>query len=182
MRRVAVSAAEIHAASPKARRRSTIPANQLAMVLDGQLASTYAYSFIVTDIPDSEKSTVQVEHFHRQRAQIEEPFKDAKLGQPLRHLPSGNLDANRLWLACCLLALNLTAMICDISPAAGACASAPDGMPLRRHAKALRQILFCAPARITRTARQTIMHLPDGFRHLHVLRATYDAAYALGAP
>jgi hypothetical protein len=35
VRRVAVSAAEIQAGSPKARRRSTIPADQLAMVLDG---------------------------------------------------------------------------------------------------------------------------------------------------
>jgi Transposase DDE domain group 1 len=182
VRRVAVSAAEIRAGSPKARRRSTIPADQLAMVLDGQLASTYAYSFIVTDVPAEEKSTVQVEHFHRRRAQIEERFKDAKLGQPLRHLPSGDMDANRLSLACCLLALNITAMICDISPAAAASANAPEGTPLRRHAKALRQILFCVPARITRTARQTILHLPDGFRHLHVFQATYQAAYALGAP
>jgi hypothetical protein len=182
VRRVAVSAAEIHAGSPKARRRSTIPADQLQMVLDGQLDSTYAYSFIATDIPASEKSTVQVEHYHRQRAQIEERFKDAKLGQPLRHLPSGNLDANRLWLTSCLMALNITAMVCDISPVAGASGAAPDDTPLRRHAKTLRQILFCVPARITRSARQTILHLPDGFRHLHVFQATYNAAYALGAP
>jgi hypothetical protein len=41
------------------------------MVLDGQLDSTFAYSFIVTDIPAEEMTAVQVEHFHRQRAQIE---------------------------------------------------------------------------------------------------------------
>jgi hypothetical protein len=182
VRRVAVSAAELRAGSPRARRRSTIPADQLQMVLDGRLASTYAYGFIATDIPAAQHSTAEVEHYHRQRAQIEERFKDAKLGQPLRHLPSGNLDANRLWLAGCLLALNITAMVCDISPAAAASGAAPEHTPLRRHAKALRQILFCVPARITRTARQTTLHLPDGFRHLHAFGATYDAAYALGAP
>jgi hypothetical protein len=182
VRRVAVSAAELHAGNAKARRRSTIPADQLAMVIDGQLASTFAYSFIVTDIPAAEKTTIEVEHYHRQRAQIEERFKDAKLGQPLRHLPSGDMNANRVWLACCLLALNITALVCDISPAAGASGAAPHGTPLRRHAKALRQILFCVPARITRTARRTIVHLPDGFRHLHVFQATYQAAYALSAP
>ena len=176
VRRVAVSAAELHAGNPRARRRSTIPADQLQMVLDGQLDSTYAYSFIVTDIPATDKTTTEVEHFHRQRAQIEERFKDAKLGQPLRHLPSGNLDANRLWLACCLLALNITALICDISPAAGACPDAPDGTPLRRHAKALRRILFNVPARITRSARQTILHLSEDFRHLDIFTATYHAA------
>lgn len=182
VRRVAVSAAELRSGNPRARRRTTIPADQLQMVLDGRLDSTWAYSFIVTDIPAADKDTVAVEHFHRQRAQIEERFKDAKLGQPLRHLPSGNLDANRLWLACCLLALNITAMICDISPAAAACPDAPDGTPLRRHAKALRRILFNVPARITRSARQTIVHLSKNFRYLDDFTATYHAALARPDP
>ena len=217
VRRVTVTAAEIRHGSPRARRRSTIPPEQLQMVLDGQLDSTYAYSFIVTDIPASEKTTVEVEYFHRHRAQIEERFKDAKLGQPLRHLPSGDLNANRVWLACSLIALNVTALICDLSPAAGASrpdASADtlvpstdtrtyigaaelepatttdalhpdtdtcaDNTPLRRHAKALRRILICVPARITRTARQTILHFPTGFRYLDTFQATYDNVYALG--
>ena len=210
VRRVAVSAAEIAAGSPKARRRRTIPADQLQMVLDGQLDSTYAYSFIATDIPADSKDTPEVEHFHRHRAQIEERFKDAKLGQALRHLPSGNLDANRLWLACALAALNITAMICDISPAAAAGTTpppaaadttdtdappaadtpgtadddtaVPDDLPLRRHAKTLRRLLFSVPARITHSARQTTLHLPYGFRHLDVFNATYDAAIALPGP
>ncbi len=185
-RRVSVSAEEIHRGSPRARRRSTIPADQLQMVLDGQLDLTYAYSFIVTDIPAQEKTTTEVEHFHRCRAQIEERFKDAKLGQPLRHLPSGDLNANRVWLAASLSALNITALICDLSPAAAASRPAPDlvaeNTPLRRHAKALRRILFCVPARITRTARQTILHLPAGFRYLHTFQATYDAITALSVP
>ena len=54
IRRVPVTAAELAATSPKARRRTTIPPQQLQMVLDGQLAFTYAYSFIVTDIPNSD--------------------------------------------------------------------------------------------------------------------------------
>jgi Transposase DDE domain group 1 len=182
VRRVTVSAAELRAGNPRARRRTTIPADQLQMVLDGRLDSTFAYSLIVTDIPTADKDTVAVEHFHRQRAQIEERFKDAKLGQPLRHLPSGNLDANRLWLACCLLALNITALICDISPAAAACPDAPDHTPLRRHAKALRRILFNVPARITRSARQTIVHLSENFRYLDIFTATYHAALARPDP
>jgi len=182
VRRVSVSAEELQRGSARARRRSTIPADQLQMVLDGQLASTYAYSFIVTDIPAAAIDTVAVEHYHRQRAQIEERFKDAKLGQPLRHLPSGDLNANRLWLACSLMALNITALICDVSPAAAASGQAPDDTPLRRHAKTLRRILFCAPARITRTGRQITLRMPTGFRYLHIFEATYDNVCALGAP
>jgi hypothetical protein len=46
VRRVPVTAAEIQATSPRARRRKTIPPEQLQMVLDGELDSTFAYSFI----------------------------------------------------------------------------------------------------------------------------------------
>ncbi|MGH2842450.1 MAG: IS1380 family transposase [Solirubrobacteraceae bacterium] len=182
VRRVSVSAEEIQRGSPRARRRSTIPPDQLQMVLDGQLDSTYAYSFIVTDIPAEHKNTTEVEHFHRHRAQVEERLKDAKLGQPLRHLPSGDIDANRVWLTASLIALNTTALLCDLSPAAAASGQAPDDTPLRRHAKALRRILFCVPARITRTARQITLRLPAGFRYLDTFQATYHAVTALGAP
>jgi hypothetical protein len=182
VRRVPVTAAELLAGSPKARRRKTIPPEQLQMVLDGQLDSTFAYSFIVSDIPATEQTAVEVEHFHRQRAQIEERFKDAKLGQALRHLPSGKLAANRLWLCCALLALNVCAWLCDISPAAAASGSAPDNTPLRRHAKTLRRILFCVPGRIVRSARRMIVRLPNGFPHFEAFNATYHAALALPGP
>jgi hypothetical protein len=183
VRRVPITADELLNGSPKARRRKTIPPEQLQMVLDGELSSTYAYSFIVTDIPAVAMSTAEVEHFHRQRAQIEERFKDAKLGHALRHLPSGKLATNRLWLCCCLLALNLSAFICDLSPAAAASGQAADERtPLRRHAKTLRRILFCVPGRIVRTARRTIVRLPDGFPHFELLNATYHAALALPGP
>jgi Transposase DDE domain group 1 len=182
VRRVPVTAAELLAGSPRGRRRKTIPPEQLQMVLDGQLDSTFAYSFIVTDIPADEKTAVEVEHFHRQRAQIEERFKDAKLGQALRHLPSGKLAANRLWLCCALLALNTCAWVCDISPAAAASGTAPEDTPLRRHAKTLRHLFFCVPGRIVRTARRIIVRLPEGLPHFDLFNATYHAALALPGP
>jgi len=183
VRRVPVTAQELLAGSPNARRRKTIPPEQLQMVLDGQLDSSFAYSFIVSDIPAEEKSTAKVEHFHRQRAQIEERFKDAKLGQALRHLPSGKLAANRLWLCCALLALNISAWVCDLSPAASASGNASDDdAPQRRHAKTLRRMLFCVPGRIVRTARRTIVRLPEGFPHFETFNATYHAALALPGP
>jgi hypothetical protein len=183
VRRVPVTAEEVQRTSPRARRRKTIPPEQLAMVLGGEIDSTFAYSFIVSDVPKEEKPTAEVEHFHRWRAQIEERFKDAKLGYPLRHLPSGKTSANRLWLCCSLLALNLAAFICDISPAAAASGqAAAEDTPLRRHAKALRRILFCVPGRIARSARQIVVHLPEDFPDFDLLNATYHAALALPGP
>jgi hypothetical protein len=70
--------------------------------------------------------------------------------------------------------------VCDISPAAAASGQAPEeDLPLRRHAKTLRRLFFCVPARIVRTARQTILRLPEGFPHFDLFTATYHAALAL---
>jgi len=179
VRRTLYTAAEI-SKNPRARRRNTIHPDQLALLADGQTSSVYGYSFIATDIHD--EPAVRVEHFHRHRAQIEERLKDAKLGQALRRMPSADQHANRTWMAACLLALNLTAMVCDLCPAAGASGKAPADAPLRRTAKTLRRLLFCVPARITTSARQTILRLPAGYRHAHLLSATYHAALALPPP
>ncbi|MCA1698646.1 MAG: IS1380 family transposase [Actinobacteria bacterium] len=163
-----------------ARRRRTIHPDQLALLADGATDAVYGYSFILTDIPD--RPAVWVEHFHRHRAQIEERLKDAKLGQALRRMPCADEHANRTWMAACLLALNLTALVCDLCPGAGASGKAPADAPLRRTAKTLRRLLFCVPARIATSARQTILHLPAGYRHADTLSATYHAALSLPAP
>ena len=176
VRRTRYSAAQI-SANPRARRRKTIHPDQLALLLDGQASEVYGYSLILTDIDD--QAAVWVEHFHRHRAQIEERLKDAKLGQALRRMPSSDQNANRTWMAACLLALNLTALICDLCPAAGASGTAPADAPLRRTAKTLRRLLFRVPARVSSSARQTILHLPAGYRHASILSDTYHAALSL---
>jgi hypothetical protein len=38
------------------------------------------------------------------------------------------------------------------------------------------------PARIARTGRRTILHLPEGFRHACTFEATLEAVYALPPP
>jgi hypothetical protein len=178
VRRRCFSAHEL-SKSPRARRLRTIHPEQLQLALAGQLASVYGYSFTLTDI---EKPAAEVEHFHRHRAQIEERLKDAKLGQALRRLPSADINANRVWMTAVICALNLSAMLCDLSPLAGASGTAPEKTPLRRHAKTLRRTLLCVPARVTRHARQTILRLAAGYRHLDALEATWAAAYALPPP
>src|SRR5919204_632261 len=179
VRRRCFAAREL-ARSPRARRLKTIHPDQLQLALEGKLASVYGYSFILTDIHDQDATWI--EHFHHHRAQIEERLKDAKLGQALRRLPSKDINANRLWLTAVISALNLSAMLCDLSPLAGASGQAPDAAPLRRHAKTLRRALLCVPARITRHARATTFRLAAGCRHRAALEATWAAAHALPPP
>jgi hypothetical protein len=196
VRRVPFCAERVASGSVRARRRNTIPPEQLQLAIDGKVQTVYGYSFILSDHP-AERDTAWVEHHHRHRAQIEERLKDAKLGQALRHLPCRNIAANRTWMLACLCALNITAMTCEICPAAAISTQTPEqpehehdapeqdeqrpkpNLPLRRHAKALRHILFCVPARIVRTGRRTTLRLPEGFRHAEVFSATHDAAWAL---
>jgi hypothetical protein len=180
VRRVRFSRAQLR--SQSSRRRRTIHPEQLQLCLDGKRGHCYGYSFILTDIPAAERSAQQVERFHRHRAQIEERLKEAKLGQALRHLPSGCEHANRVWLHCALLALTLAALCCDLCPAAAASGKAPKRSPLRRAARTLRRLLFCVPARILRSGRRTILRLPAAFRYADIFRSTYEAASALRPP
>jgi len=179
VRRVSFQAEQI-ARLRGSRRLATIHPDQLQMALDGEIDSVYGYSFILTD--HFHQHTAWVEHHHRHRAQIEERLKDTKTGQALRHLPSGDANANRVWMTAAMLAVNITAWICDLSPAAGASTAAPDDTPLRRHAHTLRRILFNIPARIIRSARRITLRLPAGHRHANTLQATLDAVYALPPP
>ena len=179
VRRVPFAAEQI-ARLKGSRRLQTIHPEQLQMALDGQLSSVYGYSFILTDVPH--QPTAWIEHFHRHRAQIEERLKDTKTGQALRHLPSGDINANRVWLTASLLALNLTAWCCDLSPAAAASGQAPKNTPLRRHAHTLRRLLFNIPARIIRTGRRVILRLPAGYPHADIFQQTLGAVYALPPP
>jgi hypothetical protein len=122
VRRTRYTAAEI-SSNPRARRPKTIHPDQLAMLLEGQASKVYGYSFILTDIHD--QAAVWVEHFHRHRAQIKERLKDAELGQALRRMPCADQNANRAWMAACLLALNLNALISPPATATPASSATP---------------------------------------------------------
>lgn len=156
IRRVRHDAVAI-SADPRARRRKTIPAEQLALALDGDLDQVWAYSFIVTNL---EVSTVEqaraVEAWYRHRTDIEDRIRDAKHGAALRHLPSGNQAVNTAWMWGALLAVNLSAWLHELAGL-----DTGDGRG-RAHLTRLRRELICIPARVIRHARRTTLRLPPG--------------------
>lgn len=109
IRRVRHEAAAI-SVDPRARRRKTIPADQLTLALEGDIDTVWAYSFIVTnlDITTPDKARA-VECWYRHRTDIEDRIRDAKHGAALRHLPSGTHAVNIAWMWGALLAVNLSA-------------------------------------------------------------------------
>jgi Transposase DDE domain group 1 len=139
----------------RARKRRTIPKDQLALALDGRIEAVFGYSFILTnfiltnlDVSDDE-SLAEVEWWYRHRTDIEALNKDGKLGAALRHLPSGEHAVNSVWMWAALLACAISAWLQEIT---GIDYGNGRG---RRTLTRLRRELICVPARVVRRAGVT---------------------------
>jgi hypothetical protein len=156
VRRVKVRVGDI-STDPRARRRRTIPKDQLTLALDGLVAHVYAYSFIATNLDVSTPAkAVAVEAWDRMRTDIEDRIRDAKHGAALRHLPSGTRAANSVWMWGALLAVNLSAWLQELAGL-----DHGDGRG-RNHLGTLRHRLLIVPARLVRHAGQVTLRLPPG--------------------
>jgi hypothetical protein len=107
------------------------------------------HAFFTTTDPDR-LDTVAADKTHRGHAIIEQVHADLK-NSALAHLPSGKFMANSAWLACAVIAFNLTR-------AAGTIAGS-------RFARAttgtIRRTLIAVPARVASSARRLTLHLPQ---------------------
>jgi hypothetical protein len=130
----------------------TLPSGQ------GTLFDTWRYHAAFTDSPLILKDA---ERDHRGHAVVEQVIADVK-NSAFAHAPSGHFQANAAWLALAALAHNLTR-------AAGTLAGA---FHARATTATIRDHLINVPARLTRSARQLTLHLPqhwpweDDFLHL----------------
>jgi hypothetical protein len=118
-------------------------------VTAGQSALFAAYRFhaVFTDSPEP---MLAAEATHRDHAVVEQVIADLK-NSALAHLPSGRFTANAAWLACAIMAYNLTR-------AAGALAGA---LHARARTGTLRDRLINVPARLARSAGRLVLHLPQ---------------------
>ncbi len=122
------------------RRVRPSPGSQLS------LFASYSYHAFITD---REGDTLELEADHRRHAEIENAIRDLKYGVGLNHLPSGRFAANAAWLAVQVMAHNLAHWTSRIGLDEGVVTT-----------KTLRRRLFSLAGRITRKARQLILHLP----------------------
>jgi hypothetical protein len=112
----------------------------------GELFAAYRYHAVFTDSPTS---MLAAEAAHRDHAVVEQVIADLT-NSALAHLPSAVFAANGAWLACAVIAYNLTR-------AAGALAGATH---TNARTATLRARLITVPARIARSARRQALHLP----------------------
>jgi len=143
-------------------------ANTDATQGQGELFAVYRYHPMFTDNP---APLVQAETTHRGHAIIEPTIADLK-ASGLAHLPSGSFQANNAWLTLAAIAHNLTR-------AAGVAASA-------FHAKAetttIREQLIQVPARLARSARRMILHLPEAWPWEHAWHNLFTTVHAPPRP
>jgi hypothetical protein len=115
-----------------------------------ELFPNWRYHALVTDRVGT---TEELDQDHRRHAVVELCIRDLK-AEGLRHHPSGKFAANAAWLLIATLAHNLLRWIAAI------------GLGTRGElvvAKTLRRTLLNLPGRITRSARQLVLHLPAGW-------------------
>lgn len=128
-----------------------------------ELFSLYRYHAVFTDSP---LTLVQAEKAHRGHAIIEQVHADLKNG-PLAHLPSGSFQANSAWLVLAAIAFNLTR-------AAGCLASV---FHARATTGTIRAQLINVPARLARSARKLMLHLPKNWPWEPAWTQLFDATF-----
>ncbi len=114
-----------------------------------ELFTAYRYHAVFTTSP---LPMLEAEKAHRAHAIVEQVIADLKNG-PLAHLPSGHFWANSAWLVCAAIAFNLTRAV-------GALAS---GFHARAATGTIRAQLITVPARLARSARRLVLHLPTAW-------------------
>ena len=164
IRRVRIDTEDI-STDPRARRRRTIPNDQLELALAGRAGTVYGYSFILTDLDVATPTkAAAVEHWYRHRTEIEDRFRDSKHGAALRHLPSGYPELNTAWMWAALLAISLAGWLHQLTATTGG-----DGRLTgwgTRGGKAmiatLRHLIIRAPGRLVTHAGRQVLRLPPG--------------------
>jgi hypothetical protein len=177
--RLDVSAGQV-SADPRARRRRTLHPDQRALPI-AELAgadAVFGYSFLVTnlDVSTGERAAA-VEHWYRHRTQVENVFKDAKLGAALRHLPSGYPQVNTAWMWGALLAASIAGWLHQLTATPGL------GGRLFGHGvhggqamiATLRHRLIRVPARVIRHAGALVLRPPPGHDLLNEVLARIRA-------
>ncbi len=141
----------------RVKRLGAAPANAAGQ---GELFTTWRHHAFITN---TTLDSVGADAAHRGHAIVEQVIAELKDG-PLAHLPSGKLAANGAWLACTVLAFNL------------ARAAAHGAGLARARAATIRTKIVAVPARLARTGRRMVMHMPEDWPWAPAWEALWDTA------
>ena len=123
-------------------------------------------------ITNTTLDTVAADEFHRNHAVVELAIRDLKEGAGLEHCPSGHFSANAAWLACSVLAHNLSRWTGILGGGDG---------PTMNHATMRTRLIAIAATLVNRSGKPTL-RLPLNWPWADQFTATLTALRALPAP
>jgi len=138
-----------HSQRPLRRVRLVVRRTRLTDPTQAQLWPDWRHHALITNI---DLPTMQTDAFHRDHATVELAIRDLKDGAGLEHCPSGRFFANAAWLACAVLAHNLTrctARLGGVHPT--------EQLTVTR---TMRTRLFTLPGRLVNHSRRWLLRLP----------------------
>ncbi len=122
-------------------------------------------------IPNLDLPAVEMDQFHRDHATVELAIRDLKEGAGMQHCPSGRFFANAAWLACAVLAHNLTrwtAHLGGIHP--------DDQLTVTR---TIRSRVLALPGRLVNRSGRLVLRLPDRWPWATTFSTALDRIRAL---
>lgn len=144
---------------------------------DAQLAlddvDGWRFHAIITNIPNTKRSAVNVEAHHRLRGGVpEDAIRGLKEGFGFNHAPLSDFFGNWLWQQACALAYNTTVWLRRLA--------LPDTFA-RIRTKRLRLTLLNVPARVGHHARRIQLRFARHYRLADTFAAALDRIHALPA-
>jgi hypothetical protein len=130
--------------------RLVVRRTRLTDRVQAQLWPDWRHHAFITDI---DRPVIEADQFHRDHATVELAIRDLKEGAGMEHCPSGKFFANAAWLACAVLAHNLTrwtARLGDIHP--------DDQLTVTR---TIRTRVLALPGRLVNRSGRQVLRLPE---------------------
>ena len=145
-----------HSRRPERRVRLVVRRTRLTDPAQAQLWPEWRHHAFITNI---DTPAVEADQFHRDHATIELAIRDLKDGAGLTHCPSGRFFANAAWLACAVLAHNITRWTARLG------AVHPDGQ--LTVTRTIRTRLFGLPGRLVNRSGRPALRLPARWPWAH---------------
>ena len=145
-----------HSRRPERRVRLVVRRTRLTDPAQAQLWPEWRHHAFITNI---DTPAIEADQFHRDHATIELAIRDLKDGAGLTHCPSGRFFANAAWLACAVLAHNITRWTARLG------AVHPDGQ--LTVTRTIRTRLFGLPGRLVNRSGRPALRLPARWPWAH---------------
>ena len=143
--------------------RLVVRRTRLTNRVQAQLWPDWRHHAFVTD---TDRPVIEADQFHRDHARVELAIRDLKEGAGLEHCPSGQFFANAAWLACAVLAHNITRWTIRLANTEPA-----EQLTVTR---TIRTRLYALPGRLVNRSGQATLRLPANWPWASTFTRTLD--------